>query len=103
MVLLVVRRLATLPVADDRGFSTRRTPTWHLPQADPSYPGTVLSSGGGNEIKRITAGVKARRWVLPARIGPVTGLHPPAVLNIKRKKECCLRCSVATVAQEWPV
>jgi hypothetical protein len=73
-------------VADDRRLLTQRTPTWHLLQADPSYPGTVLSSAGGHEIKRITLGVKACRWVLPARIRPVTGLHPPGVLNIKRKK-----------------
>jgi hypothetical protein len=75
-----------LPVADDRRLPTQRTPTWHLLQADPSYPGTVLSSAGGHEIKRITVGVKACRWVLLARIRPVTGLHPPGVLNIKRKR-----------------
>ena len=86
IVPLVVRRLAPLPVADDRRLPTQRTPTWHLLQADPSYPGTVLSSAGGHEIKRITVGVKACRWVLLARIRPVTGLHPPGVLNIKRKR-----------------
>jgi hypothetical protein len=84
--LIVVCGLASLPVADDRRLSTHWAPTWQLLQADPSYPGTVLSSVGGHEIKRITAGVKACRWVLPARIRPVTGLHPPGVLNIKRKK-----------------
>jgi len=86
IVLLVVCGLASLPVADDRRLSTHWAPTWQLLQADPSYPGTVLSSAGGHEIKRITAGVKACRWVLPARIRPATGLHPPGVLNIKRKK-----------------
>jgi len=85
-MLLVVRRLAPLSVSDDRRLSTYRTPPRQLLQADPSYPGTVLSSVGGHEIKRITAGVKACRWVLPARIRPVTGLHPPGVFNIKRKK-----------------
>jgi hypothetical protein len=29
---------------------------------DLDHPGSVLSSAGGSEIKRITAGVKACRW-----------------------------------------
>ena len=64
VVLLVVRRLAPLSVSDDRRLPTHRTPSRHLLQADPSYPGTVLSSVGGHEIKRIMAGVKACHWVL---------------------------------------
>ncbi len=98
ILLLVVRRLAPLAVADARRLSTDWTPTWQLLQADPSYPGTALSSGGGHEIKRITAGVKACRQVLPAEIRPVTGFHPPGVLNIKRKKE--YSCGAALPSRE---
>jgi hypothetical protein len=86
-LLLVKRRLAPLPVSDNRRSVAQWTPTWHLLQVDPGHPGTALSSAGGSEIKRITAGVKARRWVLPARIDPATGLHPSGVFNIEREKE----------------
>ena len=58
----VVCRLAPLPVSDDRSPLTQRAPARHLAQIDPRHPGTGLSSGSGNEIKRITAGVKACRW-----------------------------------------
>jgi hypothetical protein len=60
----IVAGLAPLSVSDDRRLPTHRTPSRHLLQADPSYPGTVLSSAGGHEIKRIMAGVKACHWVL---------------------------------------
>jgi hypothetical protein len=63
-MLLVVRWLASLSVSDDRPLPTQGTPPRQLLQADPSYPGTVLSSLGGHEIKRIMAGVKACHWVL---------------------------------------
>jgi hypothetical protein len=81
VLLLVVRRLAPLSVSDDRRSMAHRTPTWHQLQVDPGYPGTALSSAGGNEIKRITAGVKACRW-FSLQDCPVTGLHPPGVFNI---------------------
>ena len=64
VVLLVVRRLAPLSVSDDRPLPTQGTPPRQLLEADPSYPGTVLSSVAGHEIKRIMAGVKACHWVL---------------------------------------
>src|SRR5205809_7387394 len=70
-------------MADDRGLLTQRSPTGHLLQADPRHPGTGLSSAGASEIKRITAGVKAGPLVLPARIGPATGLHPPDVFKVE--------------------
>ena len=63
-MLLVVRWLASLSVSDDRPLPTQGTPPRQLLQANPSYPGTVLSSVAGHEIKRIMAGVKACHWVL---------------------------------------
>jgi hypothetical protein len=49
-------------VADDRVLAASWTSARQLRQADLSYPGSALSSVNGNAIKRITAGVKARRW-----------------------------------------
>ena len=47
------------PVPDDRVAMANRTTPGQKFQRD--YPGSVLPSGSGNAIKRITAGVKARR------------------------------------------
>ena len=91
VLLRVVGLLAPLSVADDRFLSAQRTPTRHLLQADSCYPGTVLSSAPGNAINRITAGVKAGRWLSLPGLVRRAGLHPPSCLkNVKRKKEYCL-------------
>ena len=47
------------PVPDDRFAMTERTIPRQLFQRN--YPDSMLSSASGSEIKRITAGVKARR------------------------------------------
>ena len=61
-----MRLLAATPVADDCVPAANRTSARQLRQADfsyPSYPGSAFSSVvDGGMIKRITAGVKARRW-----------------------------------------
>jgi hypothetical protein len=54
--------LAAPPMTDDRPLLAHRTPAWHLRQADPSYPGSLLSSVDVSAIKRMTAGVKTCRW-----------------------------------------
>jgi hypothetical protein len=41
------------------------------------HPGSMLSFVSGSAIKRITAGREGLPLVLPARIAPATGLHPP--------------------------
>jgi hypothetical protein len=46
-------------VADDRVTLASRTPPWQEVQRD--YPGSILSFASSSAIKRITAGVKARR------------------------------------------
>jgi hypothetical protein len=46
-------------MADDGVVPANWTSPWQAVQRD--YPGSVLSFVSGNEIKRITAGVKARR------------------------------------------
>jgi hypothetical protein len=63
---------------------TIRAPPRQKVQRD--YPGSALFSDSESAIKRITAGVKACRWFSRVRIGPATGLHPPDVFNVERKK-----------------
>ena len=58
--VLVIMALAESPsVADDRVVPTDRTSPRQEIQWD--HPGTMLSFASGSAIKRITAGVKARR------------------------------------------
>jgi hypothetical protein len=54
--------LAAAAVTNDRVLAANRTSAWQLLQTDLNYPGSALSSAHGSAIKRITAGVKARRW-----------------------------------------
>ena len=82
IVLAVVSLFAPEAVADDRVEAADRTPARQLRQADlnGSYPGSALSSVAGNAIKRITAGVKARRWShcqVSIRRPAFTLLHAP--------------------------
>ena len=86
IVLAIVRRLTTLPVPNDGCLLTEGAPTRQLVQTDPRYPGSALSSAGGNEIKRITAGVKACRWFsLPGLVlRPAFTLLMYSISNKKR-------------------
>jgi hypothetical protein len=47
-------------MADDRVLLANRTPPRQEVQGD--HPGSTLSFASDSAIKRITAGVKARRW-----------------------------------------
>jgi hypothetical protein len=59
LVSVIVRLPKSSPVADDRLALTKRA---HPGQpAKRNHPGSTLSSVSGSAIKRITAGVKARR------------------------------------------
>ena len=62
IVPLVMSLLAPASMPDDRILAADRASARQLRQADLSYPGSALSSAHGSAIKRITAGVKARRW-----------------------------------------
>ena len=58
--VLVIMRLPEPPsVADDRAVVAERAEPWQQMQRD--YPGSMLSLFSGSAIKKITAGVKARR------------------------------------------
>jgi hypothetical protein len=61
IVDLVMGLFAPLAVADDRLVTAQRASPWQHPQRERGHPGSILSSASGSAIKRITAGVKARR------------------------------------------
>ena len=56
---VIVGQPEALAVADNRVALASRTPSRQEIQRD--YPGSLLSFASGSAIKRITAGVKARR------------------------------------------
>ena len=58
-VLVIVGRAGTQSMADDRLVPADRTSPRQQVQWD--HPGSMLSFVSGSAIKRITAGVKARR------------------------------------------
>ena len=41
--------------------------------------------------------------VLPARIAPATGLHPPGEIMVERKKNTAICGLAVTVPTDWPV
>jgi hypothetical protein len=86
VVLPVVCLLPPAPVADDRRLPAHRTPSRHLHQADGGYPGSLLSSGDGGAIKRITAGVKACRWS-SRQVRSGDGPSPSCTDQCRTKKE----------------
>jgi hypothetical protein len=59
--LLIVRLFFASSVTDDGLVAAKWTPTRQQMQRDQRYPGSVLSSVSESAIKRIKAGVKARR------------------------------------------
>jgi len=61
VVAFVVGLLAPSAVADDGVSAASRTPSREQRQWEHVHPGALLSCGSGSAIKRITAGVKARR------------------------------------------
>ena len=62
LVAVIVGWAEPLSMADDGLVLANRTPSREEVQWDrPDHPGSMLSFGSGSAIKRITAGVKARR------------------------------------------
>jgi hypothetical protein len=94
-VVVVVGLAESASVADDGVASAHRAAAWE--QAQRNYPGSELSSVSGNAIKRITAGVKARR----DRSRQVSicwpGLHPPGKVSFERKKNTPLTSQAANM------
>ncbi len=59
LVLVIVRLAESPSVTNDRVVAAQRAQPRQ--QMQRNYPGSMLSLVSGSEIKRITAGVKARR------------------------------------------
>jgi hypothetical protein len=93
-VVFIVGLAEPSSMPDDRVVLANGTSPRQEVEGD--HPGSMLSFASGSAIKRITAGVKARPLVLPARITPATGLHPPGVLIVERKKESCSELAAAS-------
>jgi hypothetical protein len=102
-VVPVIVRVAEAPsMADYRAVLAKGASSREEIQRD--HPGSMLSFASGSAIKRITAGVKARRdrSLLKFRsAGP--GLHPPGKVSFERKKNTALRWrSPALRSESWP-
>jgi hypothetical protein len=87
--ILIVALTKSLSVADDRIAAADRTSPRQEMQWD--HPGSMLSFASGSAIKRIRAGVEARRLTIPCQSFDLrSGLHPPikSVSNEKRILLC---------------
>jgi len=78
-------------MSNDRVVLADRTSPRQEVQGD--HPGSMLSFASGSAIKRITAGVKARRWTVLCESSDLRwGLHPPTKSDSNEKKNTALRC-----------
>ena len=84
-VAVIVGLAEPLSMADDRMLAANRTPPRE--EAQRNHPGSMLSFASGSAIKRITAGVKARRWFSLPRLlrRPAFTLLVYSLSNEKRK------------------
>jgi hypothetical protein len=80
-------------MTDDCPIAAERAKPGEQRQWDLGHPGGVLSSASDSAIKRITAGVKARRRPSLGKSSDLLpGLHPPAN-QFRTKKEYCFQTS----------
>ena len=84
-VLLVVRLLESLSVADDRPLTTKWTTPRQQFQRNPGHPGSVLFSVSGSSIKRTTAGATAQAD-RSAKIWRTPAFHSPVRFSVERKE-----------------
>jgi len=88
-VPVIVSWAESLSMADDRVVQAHRASPWEEIQRD--HPGSMLSFASGSAIKRITAGVKARRD-RPCQVSICwTGLHPPVKSVSNENKNTAFR------------
>jgi hypothetical protein len=91
----------SLSVADDRILLANWTPPRQEVQRD--HPGSALSLASGSAIKRITAGVKARRGrpcqSLDLRAGP----SPSGKVNFDEKRILLSIGDSEPLTPHWPV
>ena len=89
-VLVIVGLTEPPSMADDRVVQTNRTLPRQEVQGD--HPGSMLSFASGSAIKRITAGVKARRDRSLLKSRSAAGPSPSGNVSFERKKNTALRC-----------
>jgi hypothetical protein len=84
-------------MADDRVVQTNRTSPREEDQWD--HPGSMLSFASGSAIKRITAGVKARRDRSLLKSRSAAGPSPSGKISFERKENTALRWEMRAVTQ----
>jgi hypothetical protein len=95
LVLVIVALPEPPSMADDGLRQTKRAPSRQRCQGN--YPGSPLSFVSGSAIKRITAGVKARRD-RPCQVSiGWSGLHPPGKVSSDEKR--ILLCIAVRIAR----
>jgi hypothetical protein len=92
LMSFIIRLPEPPAMADDRSVMAERTQPRH--QAERNHPGSGLSCVSGSAIKRITAGVKARRDS-PGNDSICCWAFTLPANQIQTKKEYCFRPSAA--------
>ena len=90
-VIVTVAEPASM--ADDGVFPAHRATPGQ--EAQRNYPGSLWSFGSGSEIKRITAGVKARSDRSLPRFDLLAGPSPSRRYQFRKKKEYCSLSAVS--------
>ena len=101
-VAVIVGRAEPPSMTDDRLLLT----DWTLPREEiqRDHPGTVLSFVSGSVIKRITAGVKARRDRSLRSFDLPAGPSPSGKVSFERKQEYSfLLWDASPHPEHWPV
>jgi hypothetical protein len=100
-VVFIVGLAGTPSVTDDRVIVANRTSPrqevqWDSPRVDVVF--RVRQCDKENHGWR-----EGPPLVLPARIAPATGLHPPGVFIVERKKKTAFCGLTGTISADWPV
>jgi hypothetical protein len=102
LVSVIVRLPDSTSVADDRVVMAKRT--YPRQQSERNHPGSILSSGSGSAIKRITAGVKARRDRSLLKSDLLAGPSPSGKISFERKKNTAFDPHARLPhSKHWPV
>ena len=96
-VPVIVNLAEPQSMADDRVVLANRTPPRQEGQWD--HPGSMLSFVSGSAIKRITAGVKARRDRSLLSFDLLAGPSPSGKVSFERKKNTAFRWATRPLTQ----
>jgi hypothetical protein len=101
-MLVVVTLAQSPPVADDGVVKANGTSPWEEVQRD--HPGSMLSFTSGSAIKKITAGVKARRDRSVLKFRSAGRAFTLRQNQFRTKKEYCLPTISSHPSHgDWPV